>query len=291
MIKIKDCEIKENVSLKDFCTFKIGGNAKFLFVCNSTLALIDACKFCITKNIKFKVIGFGANLLFDDMGFDGAIIVNRSCKIVTRKNALYIDSGTPISTVINKCFMRELAGIDCLAGIPATVGGGVVNSLGSGDTNLYDYVEWVEAYELPALKKKRILNIDCQFGYRTSIFKSINFLITKVKLVLPQGNRANIRVNIINAIDKKIKNQPLDMPSAGSVFKRSTIIPAKVIDELSFKGKSCGDAMVSKKHAGFIVNNANATSKDVKTLISSIKSSIYSRFKVVIEEEIEFVDF
>ena len=291
MIEIENCEILENASLKNFCTFKIGGNAKYVFVSHTISALLKSCDYCIENSIKFKVIGFGANILFDDAGFNGAIIVNRASKIISRNNSLYIHSGAPISAVINKCFMRELSGIENLSGIPASVGGAVFNNLGSGETTFSEFVEWVEGYDIPTLKKRRISNHNCNFGYRTSLFKSINFLITKVKLSLPYGNKAHIRVNIINAIDKKIKNQPLDKPSAGSVFKRGNIIPAKIIDELGLKGTRIRDACISTKHAGFIVNTYSATSQDVKQLISLIQNKVKETHGETLEPEIEFVDF
>lgn len=291
MIEIENCGILENASLKNFCTFKIGGNAKYVFVCHSISALLKSCVYCIENSIKFKVIGFGANLLFDDAGFNGAIIVNRASKIILKNNSLYIHSGAPISAVINKCFSHELAGLECLAGIPASVGGAVFNNLGSGETTFGEFVEWVEGYELPSLIKKRFSSESCGFSYRTSAFKNMNFLITKVKLTLPYGNKAHIRVNIINAIDKKIKNQPLDKPSAGSVFKRGNIIPAKIIDELGLKGTRIRDACISTKHAGFIVNTHSATSQDVKQLISLIQNKVKETHGETLEPEIEFVDF
>lgn len=291
MINIKDCVIKENISLKDYCTFKIGGNAKFLFECFSVSSLMSACQFCTENNIKFKVIGFGANLLFSDEGYSGAIIVNRTSKLNIRKNFIYADSGLAVSSLINKCFLKELAGLENLSGIPSTVGGAIVNSLGAHNTNFCDYVEWVECFNKNNPSKLfRIKANDCQFGYRTSLFKTkTDYILTKVKLKLDYGNKAHIRCKIIEAISKKISSQPLDMPSAGSVFKRCDIIPAKVIDELGFKGYTIGGAQVSTKHAGFIVNLGNATSKDVETLINAIKNKILNAYNILIEPEIELV--
>jgi len=350
-------EFEEDISLKDFCTFRIGGKAKFLFIAKDINTLIKVCSFAKAHNIKYKTIGLGANLLFDDLGFNGLIIVNKTNKILFRKastkeasyensksiNSSYdltpltsqpsseinnlcynrndkchdadfnncdnscnnlvisdktnscfafVDSGVNVTSLIMKCYMRSLSGFERLAGIPSTVGGAVVNSLGAFDTNFSDFVEYVECYHKNDLTKKlRLSHDECQFGYRTSLFKSGEYIITKVKLKLNVDNPSMIRKRITEAIEKKKTTQPLDYLSAGSVFKRTNIIPAKAIDELGLKGTKIGGAEISTKHAGFIVNIANATSEDVKQLISLIQQKVKSATNEEIEPEIEFVEY
>lgn len=397
-------EIKKQVDLKDFCTFHIGGKAKFLFVAEDTASLIKVCCYAKSHNIKYKIIGLGANLLFDDLGFDGLIIVNRTnsvffelrdpstplrmttkggstpltplrmttkddtfCHVersvtkpkhplneVTRNLRgsfdsaqdynegrlhtvdsaqddneerlhttdsaqdditlptchseqtkcveeshkisdnyfVYVDSGVNVTNLIMKCCMRSLCGFEKLAGIPSTVGGAVVNSLGAFETNFSDYVEYVECYHKNNLTKKlRLTREECKFGYRTSLFKSGDYIITKVKLKLHEDNQTLIRKRITEAIEKKKSTQPLDEYSAGSVFKRTNIIPAKVIDELGLKGTKIGGAEISTKHAGFIINSQSATSEDVKTLISLIQEKVKSAINEDLTPEIEFVEY
>ena len=210
---------KNNVSLKDFCTFKIGGCAKFLFIAEDTVTLINVCLYAKEHNIKYKIIGLGANLLFDDLGYDGLIIVNKTNDIcftlrdpstplrMTAKDVyipltplrmtakcveeshkrsdnffVYVDSGVNVTSLIMKCALRSLCGFECLAGIPSTVGGAVVNSLGAFDTNFSDHVEWVECYHKSNLTKKlRLTHDECKFSYRSSLFKNGEYIITKVK--------------------------------------------------------------------------------------------------------------
>lgn len=285
-------EFGKDVNLKDFCTFHIGGNAKFLFIAKSTKTLLEACQFATDNNIKFKVIGLGANLLFDNEGYNGLIIVNQTNKILFRKGIVYVESGVNVTNLIMKCYMRSLSGLENLAGIPATVGGAVVNSLGAFDTNFSDFVEYVECYNINDLtKKKKLTNKDCKFGYRTSLFKSGNYIITKVKLKLSDDNKPLIQQRIKEAIEKKKSTQPLNYPSAGSVFKRTKIIPAKVIDELNLKGRKIGGAEISTKHAGFIVNTNSATSEDVKELITLIQEKVKTTHNENLEPEIEFVEY
>lgn len=283
-------EVLNNVSLKDFCTFHIGGSAKFLCIAKSNTQLIEVCNYCKTHNIRYKIIGLGANLLFDDLGFDGMIIVNKSNKILFRKLAVYVDAGVNVTSLIMTCYARSLCGFECLAGIPSTIGGAVVNSLGAFNTTLSDFVEYVECYNKSNLNKKlRLTNKQCKFGYRTSIFKNGDYIISRVKLRLIQDDKTLIQQRIADSIEKKKTTQPLDYPSAGSVFKRGKIIPAKAIDELGLKGTKIGGAEISIKHAGFIINTHSATSEDVKQLISLIQDKVKSTYNENLEIEIEFV--
>ena len=229
--------------------------------------------------------------MFDDLGFNGAIIVNKSNKILLKDDVAFVDSGVYVSTLISKCVERNLGGIEKLAGIPSTIGGGIVNSLGAFNTNLCDFVEQVECYKLEDLNTQLTLNQeDCLFGYRTSIFKNNDYLITGIKFNFKHSNSTEIRENMITALTYKKSTQPLNYPSAGSVFKRCEIVPAKVIDELGLKGLRIGDAEISTKHAGFIVNLGNATSQDIKNLVNFVKNEVKNTHNVDLETEIEFVN-
>ena len=285
-------EILKDVSLKNYCTFRIGGNAKFLFVSKTNTQLVNVCKHCELHNIKYKVIGFGANLLFDDLGYDGMIIVNTSNKVLFNNNFVIADGGVNVTSLIMKCYLRSLSGLENLMGIPSTIAGAVVNSLGAFGTNFSDFVEHIECYHKNDLTRKLKLNHDdCNFGYRTSIFKNDEYVITKIKLKLKFDDKTLIEQRIKAAIEKKCSTQPLNKPSAGSVFKRKDLIPAKVIDELGLKGTTIGGAEISTKHAGFIINTHSATSQDVKDLMSFIQKQVREHYNEDLEPEIEFVEY
>lgn len=284
-------EVKKNESLKNYCTMKVGGTAKFVFICHSLLSLKSACLYCKKNNLKFKVIGLGANLIFDDLGFDGAIIVNRSKQILFRNNFVYADSGVSITSLIQKCYLKGLSNLENLNGIPATVGGGIVNNLGAFGTELGDFVEYVVCYDILHEKEIKLTPDQCLFSYRKSIFQMENLIVLRVKLKMEQEERKIIKLRLDQAIQKKINSQPLNLPSSGSVFKRSTIIPAQTIDQLGLKGTRIGDAEISTKHAGFIVNLGNATKKDILSLVTLIKNRVKSATNVDLSTEIEFVEF
>lgn len=287
MLSLKN--FKTNVNLQNYCTIHIGGNAEYLYEAQDTDKLKQAYKLCKLHNIRYKVIGLGANLIFNDLGFDGAIIVNRTNKITRRKNHLYIDSGTPISMVVNYCYLHGLSGLENLAGIPSTLGGGIVNNLGANTCEIGNFIDYIICIN----NNGKIIKINknkCNFSYRNSVFKTNNFIILKAKLNLNYDEKEQIKQRIIANINKKINSQPMNLPSAGSVFKRGAIIPSLEIDKLGLKGTKIGGAMISTKHAGFIVNTGNATSKNVLDLINLIKEKVKSCLSAELELEVEFVD-
>ncbi len=223
----EDIEVFKGAKLSEFCTFKVGGKAKLLFVVHSNSALNKVCFCCKSHKIRYKIIGFGANLLFDDNGFDGAIIVNRANKILLKGNCVYADGGVAISALIPACLNHGLGGIEKLAGIPSSVGGAVVNGLGAFGVEFNNFVEYVLCLD-GAGKHVKLKNSACKFGYRTSRFKHGDFVILRVKLKLNFADKETIKSNMLSALAKKSATQPLDFPSAGSVFKRFFIDKDKI---------------------------------------------------------------
>ena len=304
----------KNATLIKFNTFRLNPKTDELYILYTPQSLYSVCKRCNTQNIKFKVIGMGANLVFPDSGFRGAIIVNRSDNLTFDVDSVIAESGVKLSNLIQKCYLRSLGGFERLVGIPATVGGAITNNVGAFDTSFADHIEWVKGFltSNPDISFT-FTNKECKFGYRDSIFKSGNYVITHAKINLKSLCPDVIRGNMIEGINKKKSTQPLDFPSAGSVFKRiylkseeseksnikthqnnenviaKIIYPAKLIDELGLKGLTVGGVQVSCKHAGFIVNIGGATAKDIETLTKIIKEKVFYATGIKLEEEIEFV--
>ena len=289
----KHFEFYINKPLKDFCTFKIGGDAKYLFIVHSIKGLKKAVKWCLKVKTKFKIIGCGANILFDDRGFDGAIIVNRADKIWGANVNVVADAGCGIGRLINWAKNKHLSGLEHFAAIPSSLGGAITNNLGAWGHEIAETVKWVKGFFVinGKFKRAKFTGNECKFKYRSSIFKTNNFIITKAKLHLAPDKAEKIERNFKQALTKKQESQPIDLPSAGSIFKRTTVIPAKLIDESGLKGLSVGDAQISIKHAGFIVNLSSASSQQVKFLIKLIQDEIYSKCSATLEREIEYVEF
>ncbi len=290
ILNFKDCEVFYHADLKNFSTFHIGGKAKYLFIVNSLDHLVLVCYICKVHNIKYKVIGYGSNLLFNDNGYNGAIIVNRASKILIRKNSAYVNSGTSLGGLINTLISHSLSGLENLSSIPSTIGGAITNNTGAFGREIKDLVEYVDCIRLSDFKKIRLSNTQCKFAYRNSIFKSGKYLILRVKLNLFKREKTEILADARDFTLKKFSSQPTNEYSAGSVFKRTLYSPARLIDELGLKGKAIGGAMVSNKHAGFIVNFNNARASEVKKLIHLIKREVKSKYNLLLFEEIEFVD-
>lgn len=280
-----------NVSLKDYCTMRVGGNAKYLYIAYTNKSLLKVCKFCITHNIKYKIIGLGANLLFLDEGFDGMIIVNKSKKFYINNQSIIVDAGVNLNRLIGLCCERGFGGIEGLFGIPASIGGAIFNNVSSKNYELSKYVDYVEVCDPNSLHQIiKLTKNECQFSYRDSLFKSKNYIILRVKFTFDQSNSTKIKNIMLESLTQKKSTQPLDYPSCGSIFKRaSNIIPSKTIDELGLKGTRIGDAEISTKHAGFIINKDSACAKDILKLIQFIKSAVYDKTGQILEEEIEVV--
>ncbi len=270
---------------------KVGGIIKLLIIVYSIDTLLQVCKMCKTHNIRYRIIGLGANVIFDDETYNGVIIINRSSNIIVDNNSIIADSGVSIGNLISLTKNHGLSGLEYFAGIPSTLGGAMINNLGTLSHEIGSLVEYIECHTTDTLEKIILSREDCMFGYRKSIFQNHEFIIAKVKLNLTILDQSLIDENIRYALERKISTQPLDLPNAGSIFKRlNEIIPAKIIDELGLKGTSIGGAMISTKHAGFIVNTDNATANDIRRLVELVVDRVYKEKKVYLPLEVEFID-
>ena len=180
-IKKLDCELKLDRPLSDFCTFRIGGRAKYIIVVYDNDTLLKVCHICILHHIKYKIIGLGANLLFSDKGYNGAIIITKAKKIYRKNTAIYVDSGTTIGELIQYCYQNDLSGLEAFSGIPSTLGGAIVNSLGAFDTNISDMVDYVICYKKDDMLKKK--NSFGSFGSATVSTSKVNIMIGFIILI------------------------------------------------------------------------------------------------------------
>jgi len=285
-----DLAITYNESMAKHTTFKVGGIADCFIVVNSEKAFIQILRYVKDNNIPFIIIGNGSNLLVSDEGIRGVVIkLGEEFKEISYEGE-YVTVGAACSmnALAQGILENSLSGFEWAFGIPGTVGGALFMNAGAYGGSMEDVV-FETIYLDEELNICTINKDDHSFGYRKSVFKlgEIKGIILKVVLKLTKGKKEEIWANMQKYINARIDKQPLNMPSAGSVFKRPDgHYVGKMIEELGLKGFSIGGAQVSEKHAGFIVNKGNATAKDIKELILYIKNKVKEKYEIVLETEI-----
>lgn len=287
--KLVHGNIELDVSMKNHTSFRIGGNAKVILFPRELTDLIEAIRYMEKYKIKYYVFGLGTNLLVGDQDIDFVLIKLGSNfnHVSVTENTITAYSGASINNICMQAYNNGLSGMEDAFGIPGSIGGAVLMNAGAFDFQTSDIVSMVVAL---VDGKIRVYD-NISFGYRYSMFQDFdNIVILQVELRLNKGNKDEIYARMQEIMNRRKYTQPLDKPSAGCVFKRcNELVVSKTIDELGLKGKSVGGAMVSTKHAGFIVNIGNATSLDVKQLISEIKEIVYQKYNVKLIEEIKYL--
>lgn len=287
---IKQGQIKPQESLSLHTSFKIGGEADFLVLPKTLEEFVRLALFLKKQNIPYYVLGNGTNVLASDNGFRGVIIKTTNYKGITKNDlVLEVLAGTSLSRVGAFAQIEGLKGLEEGAGIPGTIGGAVIMNASAYGFETKNVVLGVLA--LVEGKIKYFTNEECEFTYRNSVFKNYeNCIILRVDLVLSAGNAEELKQTREEILLKRKTNQPLNWPSAGSVFKRlDGVIISKLIDEEGLKGYTINGAQVSEKHAGFIVNIGDATAKDVKELINYIKAYMKKKHNLELQEEIKYL--
>ena len=275
--------------MKQHTSFKIGGPADFFIIIKNIKELKEVKKFALENNIPFYIVGNGSNLLVKDNGIRGIVV-----KLDFNKLEIDGDSGKvvvsgdyPVSKLARKCAKLGLSNMEFLAGIPGTIGGAVRMNAGAYGGEMKDILVKT-TYLDDNLDIKEIFNKDQGFKYRHSIFcENTEFIILEAELQLEIDLEENINARIDEMMKKRIENQPINYPSAGSSFKRlPKNATAALIDQCGLKGYRIGDAEVSTKHAGFIINKGNATAKDVLSVVEVVKTKVYEKFNEIIELEV-----
>ncbi len=284
-------EVKENVSLKNYNTYKINGSAKYLISPSDEDNLISLIKCLKDNSISYFIIGNGSNIIIPDEFYDGVIIKLDCLNDVTMNGTtVYAQSGIMMPVLARKTFDNNLAGLEWASSIPGTLGGSIVGNAGAYKEEIFDYIDNVRVLD-SNLNIKAIKKEDLKYSYRYSSFKDHkDLIILGATLNLRNGNKEESLEIVNKRMQKRLETQPLEYPSAGSVFRnRENDFAGRIIEEaLGFKGKEIGGAKVSEKHANFIINFNNATSKDIKELISLIKEEVKEKDNIdlVIEQEI-----
>lgn len=278
-----------NEPMKKRSTFKIGGPADFFIKVKNIQELKCILKITHENNVPLYVIGNGSNILFSDKGIDGIVIKLQFNEINIKDEEIEVGAGVQLAKLASYALDNSLSGLEELSGIPGTIAGAVKMNAGAYGREMKDIV--VSTTYMDKLGNIfEINNKEHRFEYRKSIFNSNEFIILKTVIKLQRGDKKQIKEKIENLKKQRKEKQPLEYPNAGSTFKRGEdFITARLIDECGLKGYSIGDAEVSEKHAGFIINKGNATAEDVINLIEHIKKEVYNKFGKKIELEIEII--
>ena len=285
------CRVETNVCLSEHTSFKIGGKTDILFTPDSIDDIIRATTFCKEYHIPVFILGNGTNVLVSDSGYRGMVIKlgGQLNEMKTEGDKIITGAGASVEEVTRFALEQKLTGLEFAYGIPGSVGGAVFMNAGAYGFEMKNVVSRTvyldEEGNIGIIDNKSHL-----FGYRTSCFQNSGQIILEVEFQLQHGVYEEIETKMKENMQKREKNQPLEMPSAGSVFRRPEgKFVGPMIEECGLKGYSIGGAQISEKHAGFIINRGMASADDVLNLIAYIKDEVLQKFNVELHPEIKFV--
>lgn len=291
MNEITGISITYDASLKNLNTYKIASKAKYLIEIQTLEGLISILNYLHEHNIKYFILGAGSNIVIDEY-FDGAIIkLNGLKKIEVKDNIITCESGAMMPSLSCVSIDHNLTGLEWAINIPGTVGGSIVGNAGAYKKEMFDSLVAVkvldENFQIKEIKKEEI-----KHSYRHTDLKEKPWIVLSATFKLEKGDKEESLALVRDRKERRLATQPLDMPSAGSVFRNPLNDHAgRLIEAAGLKGKKIGGAMVSEKHANFIVNTGDATSNDIKNLIKLVHTQVKEKFNVDLVLEQEIIDW
>jgi UDP-N-acetylmuramate dehydrogenase len=309
--------LKQNVSLKEHCNYKIGGNANYFFEFKSTedlkLAISDYQE--IDPDLKnVFVLGSGTNVLFSDNGYSGLVLKNSLDFLRIKGDLVEVGSGNKMQDLVDFCLENSLSGLEWAGGLPGTVGGAIRGNAGAFGGEIKDNISEIRSFKINSISEIVRSNDACRFSYRESVFKieGIDEIILSALFKLKKGDFQSIKSIVQENMDFRKSRHPLEYPNIGSTFKNVPIenvqawvlnefensikndpfpvVPAaKLIGSTDLIGKIVGGAQISTKHPNFIVNINNASSVDILSLIKIIKTEIKNKYDINLQEEIMII--
>lgn len=292
---LKYGSVEEHATLKNLNTYHIGGCAKYLLSPNSINDLISTLRILKENGIKYFILGNGSNIVLNDREYDGAVIrLNKldGIEIHPEMEMAYAEAGAMLPKLAMDSVNASLTGLEFAVGIPGTIGGSILGNAGAYNACILDYVSSVTVLD-EDFNVKIIDHEDISYSYRTSSFKeNKKYIILAAKFFLKVGDKENSLEIIENRRARRLASQPLEYPSAGSVFRNPEgDFAGRLIESCDLKGYNIGGAEVSVKHANFIINKNNATSKDVYNLIKYVHDTVLEKTTVDLLIEQEFIDW
>lgn len=283
--------VRQNEWMKKHTTFRIGGPADWFVVPDTKEKLMAVVAACRELRVPYYILGNGSNLLVGDGGYRGVVIqlFKNYSDIIIEGTVVKAQAGALLSRIASRARDAGLAGFAFASGIPGTIGGAAVMNAGAYGEELKDVL--LEAEVLDG--EGRILHLsreELEMGYRTSVIARRGYLVLSCTLGLIPGDREEITAYMEELRTRRVTKQPVDMPSAGSTFKRPEgYFAGKLIMDAGLRGYTVGDAQVSEKHCGFVINRGEATAKDVRTLMDDVVRRVKEQFGVVLEPEVKML--
>jgi len=282
-------KVRENVPLRYYTSWRIGGPARLMVEPASVEGLVALLTRAREASLPVTVMGRGTNLLVADRGVSGLLIrlENSLGRIEVQGTSILAGAGAPLALLARTAADRALVGLAFCAGIPGSVGGALVTNAGAHDHSLAEVVREVTVVDR-AGRLRVLRGRELKFGYRTSVFKEEPLIAVMVRLELEQGDAGRIHREMAEYLARRRQTQPLDYPSAGSVFKNPPgHYAGRLIEEAGAKGLSRGGAQVSPRHANFIINTGGATAADVWGLIETVREMVWRRTGLELSLEVQ----
>lgn len=286
---INKYEYYKNVSLKKYNTYKIDVNCDYLVYPKSIPELQELLKYLKDNNIHYLILGNGSNVILARPNFDVVIKLDRINNIEIKDNIVIAGAGVSLIKLSNICMENNLNGLSFAGGIPGLLGASTAMNAGAYKEDMASIVKEVKVLT-PNLEIKTMKNSELEYAYRDSFLKrNKEFICVEVTLSLEYEDKEIIKHRMLDRRDRRISSQPVNMPSAGSVFRNPEGLSAgKLIEDIGLKGYTIGGAQVSEKHANFIINTSNATYEDIISLIDYIKEKVKEKYNInlILEQEI-----
>lgn len=285
-------KIIKDVEMKDYTSFKAGGKANKMVICEREDEVIETLREIKEKNEKYIMLGNGSNTLVKDSGFSGTVIKlgDSFSKIIRMGNNLVCGGNTLMSVVAKYALREGLTGFEFASGIPGSIGGAFFMNAGAYGGEIKDIAKSAKIISRDTLELKDVGLSDMGLSYRHSAFQENGDIILSVEISLEEGNKSEIESTMKDLAKKRNSKQPVQFPSAGSFFKRPEgHFAGKLIQDSGMKGVSVGGAQVSELHSGFIVNKGNATATDIIQLMELVQKKVYEKFGVNLEPEVRII--
>lgn len=273
-------------------TFRIGGPALHYLIPESVEEVVEALAFAKSKQLPFYILGKGSNMLFSDEGYPGVVIeIGKGLEHmdIQKEGTVVAQAGISLAVMASRLAKDGLEGFAFASGIPGTLGGAIAMNAGAYGGEIKDSIESAkvvtEQGDIIELTKDQL-----ELGYRTSIIQKKSYIVLEGKFHFAHGNTDSIQEEMRELNRKRREKQPLEFPSAGSTFKRPEgYFAGKLIEDAGLRGYRVGDAQVSEKHCGFVINRGQATAAEVQQLIQDVQQKVKEKFGVLLEPEVRII--